>query len=43
MDAAVDDLHDVQGVALGRPSLVVVDQFGVSAVTDPPFTGKRGA
>ena len=25
------------------PGLVVVDQFGVSAVTDPPFTGQRGA
>jgi hypothetical protein len=39
VDAAVDDLHDVQGVTLGRPSLVVFDQFDVSAVTDPPFTG----
>jgi hypothetical protein len=41
--APVTNLHDVQGVALGCRGVVVVDQFGVPGVSDPPFPSQRRA
>ena len=43
VDAPVNNLHDVQGVALRCRGVVVVDQLGVPGVSDPPFPSQRGA
>jgi hypothetical protein len=37
--AAVARLENVEGVTLGRGDVMVVYEFGVSALTDQPFIG----
>src|SRR5207342_1115794 len=39
---AVASLENVESVSLSRGDVVVVHEFGMSALTDQPFIGQRG-